>query len=110
MGYQFIVRNNIGAFPHRAMFVEEDKECLTWLSTDHAPALSHRTGDEKDRIVRAVKTVSDKFNGDRGGHLIEYGMAPQVYNRMVQQLGGEKPETEVFASWNSPQLRKCTRH
>ena len=41
--------------------------------------------------MRAVKTVSTKFNGDRGGHLMEYGMAPQVYNRMVQQLGGENP-------------------
>ena len=41
---------------------------------------------------------------------MEYGMAPQVYNRMVQQLGGEKPETDVFASRGVQQLRKCTRH
>ena len=60
--------------------------------------------------MRAVKTVSTKFNGDRGGHLMEYGMAPQVCNRMVQRLGGEKPETDVFASRDAPQLRKCTRH
>ena len=60
--------------------------------------------------MRAVKTVSTKFNGDGGGHLMEDGMAPQVYNRMVQQLGGEKPETDVFASRDAPQLRKCTRH
>ena len=60
--------------------------------------------------MRAFKTVSTKFNGDRGGHLIEYGMAPQVYNRMGQQLGGEKLETDVFASRDPPQIRKCTRH
>ena len=42
--------------------------------------------------MRAVKTVSAKFNGDRGGSLMEYGMAPQ----MVQHVGGKKPETEVF--------------
>ena len=60
--------------------------------------------------MRAVKTVSTKFNGDCGGHLMEYGMAPQVYNRMVEQLGGDKPGTEVFASRDIPQLRKCTRH
>ena len=40
-------------------------------------------------MVRSVKTASIKFNGDRRPHLMEYGMAPQVYNRMVQQLGGE---------------------
>ena len=40
-------------------------------------------------MVRAVKTVTTKFNGDCGGCLMEYGMAPQVYNRMVQQLGGK---------------------
>ena len=60
--------------------------------------------------MRAVKTVSTKFNGDCGGHLMQYGMAPQVYNRMVQQLGGEKPETDVFSFQDAPQLRKCTRH
>ena len=62
--------------------------------------------------MRAVQTVSlsTKVDEDCRGHLMEYGMAPQVYNRMVQQLGGEKPKTDVFASPNAPQLRKCTRH
>ena len=110
MGYDFMVSNAIGALPHRATLVREDKERLTWLSTDHAPGLSQWTGDEEERIVPAVKTVSTKFSGDRGGHLMEYGMEPQVYNRMVQQLGGEKPETDVFASRDAPQLKKCTRH
>ena len=110
MGYDFMVSNAIGALPHRATLVREDKERLTCLSTDHAPGLSQWTGDEEERIVRAVKTVSTKFNWDRGSHLMEYVMAPQVYDRMVQQLGGEKPETDVFASRDAPQLRKCMRH
>ena len=110
MGYDFMVSNAIGALPHRATLVREDKERLTRLSMDHAPGLSQWTGDEEERIVRAVKTVSTKFNGDRGGHLMEYGMAPPVYDRIVQQLGGEKPETDVFASRDAPQLRRCTRH
>ena len=57
-----------------------------------------------------LKTVSTKFNGDRGGHLMEYGMATQVYNRTVQQVGGEKPKTDVFASRDALPLRKCTTH
>ena len=109
MGYDFMVSNAIGALPHRATLVGEDKERLTWLSTDHAPGLSQWTRDEEERIMRAVKTVSTKFNGDRGGDLMEYGMAPQVYNRMVQQLGGKNSETDVFASRDAPQLKKCTR-
>ena len=48
--------------------------------------------------MRAVKTVRTKFNPDCGGHLMEYGMAPQGYNPMVQQLGGKNPETDIFAS------------
>ena len=110
MGNDFMVGNAIRALPHRAALVREDKERLTRLSTDHAPGLSQWTGDEEERIVRAVKTMSTKFNGDRGAHLMEYGMAPQVYNRMVQQLGGEKPKTDVFASRDARQLRKCMRH
>ena len=98
MGFDFMVSDAMGALRHRATLVREDRERLTWLSTDHAPGLFQWTGDEEERIVRAVKTVSTKFNGDRGNHLMEYGMAPQVYSRMVQQLGGEKPETGVFAS------------
>ena len=110
MGYDFMVSNGIGALPHRAKLVREDKERLTWLSRDHAPGLSRPTGDEEERIVPAVKTVSTNFNADRGGHLMEYGMAPQVYNCIVRQLGGKKPETDVFASWDAPQLRNCTEH
>ena len=34
MGYDFMVSNAIEALPHRAMLVREDKERLTWLSTD----------------------------------------------------------------------------
>ena len=94
----------MGAFPHCATLVREDKEHLTWLSTDHAPGLSQLTGHEEERILWAVKTVSTKFNGDRGGQLMEYGMAPQVYNRMVQHIGGEKHETDVFAPPDAPQL------
>ena len=90
MGYDFMVSNAIGALPHRATLVREHEERLTWLSTDHAPGLSQWTGDEEKRMVRPVKTLSTEFNGDRGGHLMEYGMAPQVYNSMVQQLGGKK--------------------
>ena len=37
-------------------------------------------------------------------------MASQVYSRMVQQLEGENSKTDIFASWDAPQLRKCTRH
>ena len=109
MGYDLMVSNAIGALPHRATLVREDKEHLTRLSTDRAPGQSPWTGDEEERIVRAAKTVSTKFNADRGGNLMEYGMAPQVYNRMVQQLGGEKPEMDAFPSQDAPQLRKCTR-
>ena len=97
MGYDFLVSNTTTALPHRATLVREDKERVTWLSTDSAPEIS-------------VRTLSTKFNGDCRGHLKEYGMVPQVYNRMVQQLGSEKPETEVFASRDPPQLRKCTRY
>ena len=110
MGYDFMVSKAIGALPQRATLVREDTVRLTWLSTDHAPGLSQWTRDEEEIIVRAVKTVRTNFNGDRGGHLMEYGMAPQVYNRMVQQLGGKKPETDVFASPDALQLGKCTGH
>ena len=48
--------------------------------------------------MRPVKTVCAKLNRDCGGHLMKYGMAPQVNNRMVQKLRGQKPETDVFAS------------
>ena len=78
MGYVFMVSNAIGSLPHHVTLVRGYKEPLTWLSTDHAPGLSQWTGDEEERIVRAVNIMSVKFNGDRGGHLMEYGMAPQV--------------------------------
>jgi hypothetical protein len=41
---------------------------------------------------------------------MEYGMAPQVYARMIETLGADMPETDVFASRYALHLRKCTRH
>ena len=110
MGYDFMVANAIGALPHRATLVREDDECLTWLSTDYACGSSQWNAEEEDRIVRAVQAVGAKSRGDRGVQLTEYGMAPQVYDRMIQTLGAEAPETDVFASRDAPLLRKCRRH
>ena len=109
MGYDFMVANAIGALPHRATLVREDDECLTWLSTDYACGSSQWNAEEEDRIVQAVQAVGAKSRGDRGVQLTEYGMAPQVYDRMIQTLGAEQPETDIFASRDAPLLRKCRR-
>ena len=110
MGYDFMVGNAIGALPHRATLVREDNECLTWLSTDYACGSSQWNAAEEDPIVQAVQAVGAKSKGNRGVQLTEYGMAPQVYARMIQTLGAEAPETDVFASRDAPPLRKCRRH
>ena len=110
MGYDFMVGNAIGALPHRATLVREDDECLTWLSTDYACGSSQWNVEDEDRIVQTVQAVGAKSRGDRGVQLTEYGMAPQVYARMIQMLGAEAPETDVFASRDAPLLRKCRRH
>ena len=110
MGYDFMVANAIGALPHRATLVREDDECLTWLSKDYACGSSEWNAEEEDRIVRAVQAVGAKSRGYRGVQLTEYGMAPQLYDRMIQTLGAEAPETDVFASRDAPLLRRCRRH
>ena len=110
VGYDFMVGNAIGALPHRATLVREDNECLTWLSTDYACGSSQWNAEEEDRIVQAVQAVRAKSRGDRGVQLTEYGMAPQVYARMIQTLEAEAPETDIFASRDAPLLRECRRH
>ena len=110
MGYDFMVGNAIGALPHRATLVGEDNECLTWLSTEYACGSSRWNAEEEDQIVQAVQAVGVKSRGDGGVQLTEYGMAPQVYARMIQTLGAEAPETDVLASRDAPLLRKCRRH
>ena len=110
MGYDFMLGNAIGALPHCATLVQEDDECLTWLSTDYACGSCQWNAEEGDRIVRAVQAVGAKSRGDRGVQLTGYGMAPQVYDRMIQTLGAEAPKTDVFACRDAPLLRKCRRH
>ena len=58
----------------------------------------------------AVKTMSTKFNGNRGGHLRKYIVAPQVYNPVVLQRGGNRPHRDIFASRHARQLNKFSRH
>ena len=101
MGYDFMVANTNGALPHRATLVREDDECLKWLSTDYACGSSQWNAEEEDRIVQAVQAVGAKSRGDRGVQLTEYGMAPQVYARIIQTLE---------ASRDAPLFRKCRRH
>ena len=110
MGYDFMVGNAIGALPHCATLVREDDECLTWLSMDYACGSSPWNAEEEDRIAKAVQAVGAQSRGDRGVQLTEYGMASQVYARVIQTLGAEAPETDVFASGGAPLLRKCRRH
>ena len=110
IGYDFMVKNAVGALLHRATLVRDDNECLTWLSTDYACGSSQWNAEEEDRIVQAVQAVGAKSRVDRGVQLTEYGMALQVYARMIQTLGAEAPETDVFASRDAPLLRKCRKH
>ena len=110
MGYDFMVANAIGALPHRATLVREDNECLTCLSREYACGSSQWNAEVEDQIVQAVQAVGAKSRGDRGVQLTEYRMAPQVYARMIQTLGAEAPETDVFASRDAQLLRKCRRH
>ena len=110
MGYDFMVGNAIGALPHRATLVREDDESLTWLSMDYACGSSQWNAEEEDLIVQAVQAVGAKSRGDRGVQLTEDGMVPQVYARMIQTLGDEAPETDLFASRDAPLLGKCRRH
>ena len=110
MGYDFMVGNAIGAPPHPATLVREDDEGLTLLSTDYACGSSQWNAEEEDRIAQAVQAVGAKSRGDRRVQLTEYIMAPQVYARMIQTLGAEAPEMNVFASRDAPLLRKCRRH
>ena len=57
----------------------------------------------------AVKIIGTKFKGNRGGHLREYCVAPQVYDPVVLQLEGKKPQRVIFASRHAPQLTKFSR-
>ena len=104
MGYDFMVGNAIGALPHCAALVREDNECLTWLSTDYACGSSQSNAEEEDRIVQAVQAVGAKSRGDRGVQLTEYGMAPQVYTRMIQTLGASRDPSR-----DAPPLRNRRR-
>ena len=110
MGYDIMVGNAIRALSHRATLVWEDDECLTWLSTDYACRSSQWNAEEEDRIAQEVQAVGAKSRGDRGVQLTEYGLAPQVYAKMIQTLGAEAPETDVHPSRDAPVLRKCRRH
>ena len=110
MGYDFMVANAIGALPHRATLsgrmMNASHGCPR---TMHA---GHPNGTPRRRIgsSKRLQAVGAKSRGDRGVQLTEYGMAPQVYARMIQTLGAEAPVTHVFASRDAPLLRKCRRH
>ena len=83
MGYDLMVSNSAGTLPHCATLIPEANEKLSWLSTHYAPGGSQRTGDEEEKIVRAVKAAGIKSKGSDGEHLQEYGLSRKAYQRMM---------------------------
>ena len=75
MGYDFMVSNSAGALPHRATLICEANKRLSWLSTHYFPGGSVWTGDEEEKIVRAVKAAGIKSKGGDGEHLQGYGLS-----------------------------------
>ena len=89
MGSDFMVSNAIGALPHLATLVQKDDGRLTLLSPDYTCGSSQWSAEQEDQIVRAVQAVGAKSKRDRGVQLTEYGMAPQVYAKMIEMPGTE---------------------
>ena len=97
MGYDFMVSDSAGSLPHSATLIREANGRLSWLSTHYAPGGSQRTGDEEEKILRAVKAAGIKSKGGDGEHLQEYGLSRDAYCRMMKGLGMDTPSTDVFA-------------
>ena len=110
MGYDFMVINLAGALPHRAPLIHEANERLPWLSTHYAPGGTQWTGDEEEKIVRAVKAAGIKSKCSDKEHLEQYGLSRDAYRRMMKALVLETPLTDVFASQEAPKLRKCATY
>ena len=96
MGYDFMVSNSAGALPHLATLPLEANGRLSWLLTHYAPDGSQWTGDDEEKIVRAVKAAGIEFKGSDGEHLREYGLSREVYQRMMEALGMEVPSTNFY--------------
>ena len=75
MGYNIMVSNSAGALPHRATLIREANKELSWLSTHYAPGEAQCTGDEEEKIVRAVQAAGIESKGGDGEHLQEYGLS-----------------------------------
>ena len=110
MGYDFMVSNSAGALPHCAKLIREANERLSWLSTHYVPGGSQWTGDEEEKIVRAVKAAGIKSKDGDEEHLQEYGLFRDGYCRMMEGLGMDTPSTGVSASKEAPKLQKCARY
>ena len=56
------------------------------------------TGEEEEKIVRAVKAAGIKATGSNGEHLQKYGLSRDAYCQMMEALGMETPLTVVLCS------------
>ena len=108
--YDLMVSNQAGALPHCATVIREANDRLSLLSPHHAPHGSQWTGDEEEKIVRAVKATGIKSNGSDAEHLQKYDLSREAYQRTMEAFGMQIPLTAVFASNEAPALQKCARY
>ena len=110
MGLDFMVSNSAGALQHHATLIRGANNRLSWLSTHYAHGGSEWSGDEADKIVRAVKAAGIKSKGGDGEHLQEYGLSRDAFCCMRKGLGMDTTSTVLSASEEAPELQKCARY
>ena len=107
MGYDFMVSNSAGALPHRATFIREANERLSWLLTHYAPGGPQWTGDEEEKNLGAVKAAGIKSKVGNREHLQEYGLSRDAYCRMMEGLGMDTPLPDVSHQKRRPSCKSA---
>ena len=75
-----MVSNTIGALPHRATLVREDKEHLTWLSTYHAPGLSQwAEQNKKEAAEKKHKAAEAKLKEQVDKKVTPCAFRPSIF-------------------------------
>ena len=105
VGYDFMMETDSGVLPAQASMTLYQDDQLSWLSSPEHHVECQWIHPERNQLEVAALDTEPTGPANQ-----EYGVMPEVANRVVADLGASDLALDVFSSGTSAHLRVCEKY
>ena len=105
VGYDFMMETDCGVLPAQASMTLYQDDQLLWLSSPEHHVECQWIHPERNQLEVAAQDTEPTGPANQ-----EYGVMPEVANRVVADLGASDLALDAFSSGTSAHLRVCEKY